>query len=164
LLLLVLVVAGLAAMPARATAADLWRGWDEGLAEASKKNHPIVVDVYTDWCGWCKRMDRDVYARQDVRDYLQANFVPVKINAESNEKAKYKGKDMTSRGLSAGFRVTGYPTTIFLRSNGEHLVNVPGYIPAEQFLLILRYIGEGHMDKGVDFREFQKNASAVPSP
>lgn len=143
----------------RAGAAEMWRGWDDGLAEAAKREVPVVVDVYTDWCGWCKRMDRDVYARADVREYLEANFVPVKINAESSTKASYMGKDLTSRTLAAGFRVTGYPTTIFLRADGKHMVSVPGYIPREQFMLVLRYIAEGHMDRGVDFRDFQQNAT-----
>lgn len=159
---LTLLALSILTMPLEATAGgDMWRGWNEGLAEASKTGRPVVVDVYTDWCGWCKRMDRDVYAREDVREYLETNFVPVKINAESNEKATYLGRDLTSRTLAAGFRVTGYPMTIFLRPDGQHLVNVPGYIPHEQFMLILRYIGEGHMDRGVDFREFQKNASGA---
>jgi thioredoxin-related protein len=41
------------------------------------------VDVYTDWCGWCKRMDRDVYARDDMRTYLNQRFILVKLSAES---------------------------------------------------------------------------------
>ena len=48
-----------------------WLNWDQGLSEASITKRPILVDVYTDWCGWCKRMDRDVYSRDDVRAYLE---------------------------------------------------------------------------------------------
>jgi len=57
-----------AALPARAgDAAIPWRAWDPGLAEAQKSKRPVLVDVYTQWCGWCRRMDKDVYARADVR-------------------------------------------------------------------------------------------------
>jgi thioredoxin-related protein len=136
-----------------------WRGWDPGIAEAQRTKRPVLVDVYTDWCGWCRRMEKDVYARPDVRDYLQRKFVTVKIDAEAGDAARYEGKSFTSRTLAARFRVTGYPTTIFLRADGEHLANVPGYVPADRFLLLLRYVGDGHLDRGESFEAFVKRES-----
>jgi len=147
------------AAPAFGAEGAEWREWNQGLAEAKAKGKPVLVDVYTDWCGWCRRMDREVYARPDVRASLAKRFVTVKLNAEADDAASYRGKDFTSRSLASGFRVTGYPTTIFLRANGDHVVNVPGYIPADRFLILLEYIGDGHLDRGVDFQEFTKKAS-----
>ena len=137
-----------------------WRDWNAGLKEAEQLQRPILVDVYTDWCGWCKRMDHDVYSRADVRDYLSKRFVTVKLDAEAGDAGVYDGKTYTSATLAGKFHVTGYPTTIFLRANGEHLVNVPGYVPADRFLLLLRYIGEGAMDRNVSFDDFVKSESA----
>jgi len=139
-----------------------WRAWDAGLREASGAKRPILVDVYTNWCGWCKRMDRDVYSRADVQDYLSRRFVLIKLNAEAPDAAAYEGQVYTSRSLAARFRVSGFPTTIFLRPGGEHVANVPGYIPAERFLLLLHYIGDGHLDRGVPFDDYVKSASAAP--
>lgn len=132
-----------------------WREWDEGLREAAASRRPVLVDVYTDWCGWCKRMDRDVYTKSDVRDYLSRKFVTVKLDAEAAEPAHYQDQNFTSRSLAARFDITGYPTTIFLRANGDHLINAPGYIPADRFLLLLRYIGDGYMDRGVSWEDFR---------
>lgn len=143
-----------------ARAAGSWRGWDAGLAEAGKAGRPVLVDVYTDWCGWCKRMDRDVYARADVQQFLSRRFVTVKLNAESSEAVRYQGKGYTARTLAARFGVTGYPTTIFLSGKGAHLGNVPGYIPPDKFLLLLRFIGDGHAEKGESFDEFARTQSA----
>lgn len=149
-----------AALPALGGETEIqWRDWDPGLAEAQKSKRPVLVDVYTQWCGWCRRMDKDVYARPDVRDYLQKKFVTVKVDAEASDAARYEGKALTSRTLAARFRVTGYPTTVFLRSDGGHLANVPGYIPADRFLLLLRYVGDGHLDRGESFEEFSKRAA-----
>lgn len=161
-----LLAAGLLAFAAPAHAGDgvVWHGWDDGLKQANATGKPVLVDVYTDWCGWCRRMDRDVYSRADVRESLQKRFVMVKLNAESPEQASYHGQTYTSRTLASGFRVTGYPTTIFLRANGDHIVNVPGYIPADRFMLLLEYIGDGHLDRGVDFQEFAKKADAARKP
>jgi thioredoxin-related protein len=161
LLLAMLLIAGLAPA-AGAQGRVVWMGWDEGLREARRTNRPVLVDVYTDWCGWCKRMDRDVYARADVRDYLANRFVVVKLNAEAQDGLQYDGKDLTSAGLAEQFRVTGYPTTVFLRPTGAHLINVPGYVPPDRFLLVLRYIGEGHMEKGVEWESFLKANSGKP--
>jgi thioredoxin-related protein len=136
-----------------------WREWDEGLREAAASRRPVLVDVYTDWCGWCKRMDRDVYSQDAIRDYLSQRYVIIKLNAESKDTERYEGRSFTSRSLAARFRVTGYPTTLFLRPNGEHLVNVPGYVPPPRFLLLLRYIGDGYLDRGVPFDEFVKKVS-----
>lgn len=145
----------------RALAAEglVWRSWDAGVREAESSNRPILVDVYTDWCGWCKRMDADVYSRTDVQQYLSKHFVTVKLNAESSGRAEYQGRAQTLRSLASSFGVSGYPTTVFLRSGGEHLVNVPGYIKAERFLLLLRYVGEGHLERGVQFGDFERSLS-----
>ncbi len=138
-----------------------WLEWNDGLAKAKKSGLPVLVDVYTDWCGWCKRMDRDVYTRREVRDYLGKQFVTIKLDAESSRKASYQGKELTARSLAArSLRVTGYPTTVFLKPDGAHLVNVPGYIPADKFRILLEYIGEGHYERGVPFDQFARDFSA----
>ena len=153
------IVWGLAG-PAQA-AGPTWKDWNSGLKDAVAASKPVVVDVYTDWCTWCKRMDKDVYARADVRDYLSQHFVTVKLNAEYTTPARYQGKQYTSRTLAERFRVNGYPTTIFLRPAGDRPVNVPGYVDAERFLLILRYIGDGHMDRGVSYDDFVKQQTGA---
>ena len=150
------------ASPRAAAAADSqWRTWNAGLHEAQESSRPVLVDVYTEWCGWCKRMDKDVYARRDVREYLAKKFVMVKLDAEAADDAEFEGKAFTSRSLAQRFRVTGYPTTIFLTASGEHLANVPGYIPADRFILLLHYIGDGAVDKGQSFDDYVKSAAGA---
>jgi thioredoxin-related protein len=161
-----LLLIALAPWPAAAPAAESgraelgWLNWNQGISEASITRRPILIDVYTDWCGWCKRMDRDVYSRDDVRGYLNQHFILVRLNAESADEASYGGRTLTSRALAQ--QLTGYPTTIFLKSNGEHIANVPGYVPADRFKLMLRYIGEDHIGRGVSWEDFEKSAAAGP--
>lgn len=162
LLLLALTLAFPAIPAAAAGDEGLWREWTAGLAEASTKERPVLVDVYTGWCGWCKKMDRDVYSRADVREYLNKRFVPIKLDAESGKLGAYEGKNLSSRAIAARLKVTGYPTTVFLRPNGERMVNVPGYVDGDKFLTLLRYVGEGHMDRGVSWDAYLEGAGAKP--
>lgn len=145
---------------AAGSADPMWRDWNSGLKAAASTGKPVLVDVYTDWCGWCKRLDRDVYSRADVRDYLQKHFVTVKLNADAVDPASYEGRNYTLRTLAARFDVSSYPTTIFLKPGGEHLTNLPGYLPPERFLLVLHYIGDGHMERGVSWESFQAQTPA----
>ncbi len=163
-LFVVLSTVALSAAPAIPTAAApapgiAWRAWDRGLEEARASGRPVLVNVYTDWCGWCRRMKADVYTRAEIRDYLDDHFVVVTLNAEGSDPARYEGRAFTSRSLAARFGVTGYPTTLFLRPDGGHMVNVPGYVESARFLQILRFIGDGHMDRGVSFQDFSKQAA-----
>jgi thioredoxin-related protein len=121
-----------------------WKGFTEGLSEAKKTGKKVLVDVYTDWCGWCKKMDKDVYADNKVADYLSKNYVAIKLNAESKNTLTYHDKTMTQIEFSQGFGVTGYPCTLFLKDDGEPITKVPGYITADKFLDILRFLGEDH--------------------
>jgi thioredoxin-related protein len=76
-----------------------------------------------------------------------------KVNAESDEKTTYKGKEYSYRQLTAGFGITGFPATIFLSPDGEFITNVSGYITAEKFMPMLEYIDGKHYEN-MEYEEF----------
>lgn len=122
-----------------------WNELGPALAEGKKAGKPILVDVYTDWCGWCKRMDKTTYADPAVREYVTSAFVPAKVNAEDDtRRASYRGETKTYRQFADGFRIHGYPTTLFLASDGQLITQLPGYVKPDTFLDVLRYVAEGH--------------------
>jgi thioredoxin-related protein len=152
-----LFLAVLALLPLASSARAVeWKRWNPGLAAAASSRRPVLVDVCADWNRWCGQMDREVYARADVREYLAARFVTIQLDAESPEALAYKGRNYTARSLATSFDVSGYPTTIFLASNGDHLVSVPGYVEPDRFLLLLRWVGDGHRERGVKWDDFVK--------
>lgn len=124
-----------------------WKNFSDGIAEAKKTNKKILVDVYTDWCGWCKKMDKEVYANKDITAYLADRYVVVKLDAESDSRITYDDKAMSEMQLAQAFGVNGYPTTIFMRADGMAITLVPGYIRAETFIKVIKYIGENHYEK-----------------
>ncbi len=121
-----------------------WKSFNDGMTEAKRSNKKVLVDVYTDWCGWCKKMDAQTYKDDTVSKYLSDQYVIVKLNAESEKKISYQGKEYTERELAAAFGITGYPATLFLKADGEAITIYPGYADAENFRLILAYIAEDH--------------------
>ncbi len=92
-----------------------------GMKKAKAKELPVMVDIYTDWCGWCKKLDKDVYTKPDVVA-LSKEFVCIKLNPEKDKK---NGKL---------FKVDGYPAIIFTDAKGKELHRIGGYMPAEGFL------------------------------
>lgn len=98
----------------------------------------VFIDVYTDWCGYCKKMDRTTFAEEEVVNYVNENYYAVKLNAESNKKIKFNGKNMTEAYLARYLRVSGYPTIVFVDEEFKNIQPFPGYKTASQFKRILR--------------------------
>ncbi|GJQ21851.1 MAG: hypothetical protein HBSIN02_22060 [Bacteroidia bacterium] len=132
-----------------------WVSFDEAVALAARDNKKILVDVYTDWCGWCKKMDSEVYANETVAAILKASFIPVKLNAESSAPLTFQGQKLTSQQFAAAAGVSGYPSTLFLDHTSMPITIVPGFHPPERFAPILRYVGEDHY-KSISFQEYQE--------
>ena len=121
-----------------------WMSFNDGLALAQKANRKVLIDVYTDWCGWCKKMESTTYGDPRIVEYLQRKYVLVRLNAESMQKLTYKGTTYTERDLAGAFGVNGYPTTIFLKANGDPITGYPGYADAAKFRTVLSFIAEDH--------------------
>jgi thioredoxin-related protein len=121
-----------------------WSSFDQGLADASRTGKKILVDVYTTWCGWCKKMDADTYSNANVSSYLQSHFVLVKLNAESLNQLTYRGEKYSEQDFARAFGVNGYPTILFLKPNGDPITKYPGYANAETFHDVASYIAEDY--------------------
>src|SRR5258708_4350630 len=105
-----------------------WTTFNAGLSEAKKNDKKILLDIYTDWCGWCKRLDRDTYGNDKVAGYLKDKYVAIKLNAESGDTVRYKNKVYSQTQLAQSFGVTGYPTIVFFDSNGDVINSLGGYL------------------------------------
>lgn len=95
--------------------------YDSAVSNAKATHRLLMVDFYTDWCGWCKKLDKDTYESDAVAGRSQA-FVPVKVNAEKEGVATAKK-----------YHVTGYPTILFLKPSGEVAWKIVGYMPPADF-------------------------------
>ena len=136
-----------------------WLKYDEGLKQASEDDKLIFINVYTNWCGFCKKMDRETFSDKKIINYLNDHFVSVKLNAESKEKMALPTGSYSGRQIAGSFAVRGYPTFVFLNSNGEKIFARSGYLPPDGFIYLLRYVAEGHYESK-SLREYVTEISA----
>lgn len=106
-------------------------GFDEALARARTERRLLLVDIYTDWCGWCKKLDREVFADGRVGAAAR-DLVAVKVNAEKG------GEEIARR-----YRVRGYPTILFLDGAGNVVERVDGYVDASEMVKIVSALPRG---------------------
>lgn len=117
-----------------------WMAFDTALVKAGAEKRYVVVDFYTDWCKWCKVMDEKTYSDTLVAKALKERFVATKVNGEGKRAISYNGRSMTESDFTMGMRVSGFPSTMFMDSDGKVLGILPGYIEAPVYLKILSYI------------------------
>ena len=117
-----LSVVGFLSCGARLSAAEIkWaKSFDEAFEAAKRENKPVMIDVYTDWCGWCKKLDKEVYTADSVVK-LSEKFICLKLNPE---------KDPEHGKL---FKSEGYPTIIFTDPGRQELSRIDGFAPADEF-------------------------------
>ncbi len=124
-----------------------WMTFDQATAAQKKAPKPIFMDVYTDWCGPCKMLDKQTFREKAVVDYVNANFYAVKFNAEGNSEVNYKGQKYTNPQFEAGkqgrnsphnfgmaLKIQGYPTMIVLNEKGDISKNIVGFRDATQLM------------------------------
>lgn len=128
------------------------------IQEAEKLNsqspRPIFIDTFTDWCGWCKKMDKDTFTNPVISELLNTKFYPVKFDAEGSESVKFLGQTFVNDGKYgkahqlAVALLNGqlsYPTVVFLtfQADGKPGVSpVPGYKTPKEMETLLNFFSQ----------------------
>lgn len=131
------------------------------------KTHPkkIFIDVYTDWCGWCKKMDKLTFSDSAITALMNQDYYAVKFNAESKApvtfreqtfefKPEYKAHELAIALLDGKM---SYPHTVFLDEQFNLLTRMPGFLTTDQLSPILRYFGKD-IYKEQKWEEFSKSS------
>jgi thioredoxin-related protein len=134
-----------------------WLSIEEAYALTQKKPRKFVVDVYTDWCGWCKVMDRETFSKPAIVDYVNENYYPVRFNAEQTDDVRLGGQTFKFvRGGSRGVHELAaallknqmsYPTTVFMDEKFNLIQPIPGYLEPRTFHQIITYFGQNYHKK-----------------
>jgi thioredoxin-related protein len=128
---------------------------------------PLFIDAYTDWCGWCKKMDSETFTNSVIVDILNNKFYPVKFNAEAKEQITFFGQVYNNDGKYGKAHQLAvallqgqlsYPTVVFLtqRDGKFEASPVPGFRVAKEMEVLLSYFADNtYQTKSWD--EFQKD-------
>lgn len=143
-----------------------WMSFESALVARENSPKKVFIDVYTDWCGWCKKMDATTFSDPRVAQVLEKNFYSVKFNAEQKEPITFG--DYTFKYIPNGRRGynelaaalldnrLSYPSVVFMNEKFERIQILPGYRNADEFLKIVTFIGEDHY-LSTPWEEFSAN-------
>lgn len=148
-----------------------WVTFEEALKLQEKKPKKIMMDVYTNWCGPCKMLDKNTFSNPDVIAYVNKHYYAVKFNAEGNTTETYDGKTFTnpnfkpemtnrrngSHQLTSYLKVSAYPTIIYFDEEGKMLSPIRGYQNPQQLELYLKLFQSNkhkEMTKQEDFNAY----------
>jgi len=118
-----------------------WYTYKQGIKLNEKEGKKIFLYFYADRCTYCKKMEKETFNNYSVISYLNDNFIPIKVNSNKDIK------------IALDFGVKGLPANWFIAENGERISSLPGYIPPERLLNILKYISTDSFKK-MTFRKF----------
>ncbi len=141
-----------------------WLTFEEAVEKSKTEKKKIFIDVYTDWCGWCKVMDKNTFSQPVIAEYLNEHFYPVKLNGEQKEDIIFR--DHTFKFVASGSRgyhelaasllnnKLSYPTVVFLDENFNIIQPLPGYQKPDRFEMIVKFIGSDNF-KTIDWKTWE---------
>jgi thioredoxin-related protein len=103
-----------------------WYSYTEGMALGKIEKKRVFLHFYADWCGYCVKMAKDTFQDATVVAYLNENFIPIRVNVDREQETAGK------------YAVIGLPLTIFLTEMGEPILSIPGYVPADTLIPVLK--------------------------
>jgi len=144
-----------------------WMSFEEAIKLNETAPKKIFIDVFTEWCGWCKRMDQTTFLDKEVVEYMNENFYAVKFDAEQSDTIVFAGYTFVNQGGMNGRKGThqlaaallqgklSYPSYVFMNEKNQLLTVAPGYMEAVNFIPVLKYLGTDSYLK-MTFDEFIK--------
>lgn len=143
-----------------------WITFKEAQEKNKQVQKPFIIDIYTDWCGWCKHMMKTTYSNPNIANYINSNFYAVKFDAETKDTIEYNGKiykplskdPKTPHELAVKFlgNSLSYPSTMFITNNFEYNLLTQGFLEDKKVEPILVFMVENAW-RTTAFEEFNKH-------
>jgi thioredoxin-related protein len=130
-----------------------WVAMDEAQRGTMSDGKKLLINVYTEWCEFCKKMDDTVFSDSLVLSSMAALYHSVKLDADSESMVYFQQEYISEKELATRLGINTYPTILFYDPSGDLILQINGYMPSEDFNKMLLYIGE-EVYQRTDFHEF----------
>ena len=126
-----------------------WYNFTEGYKLAQKLNKLIFIDIYADWCGYCKLLDKNVFSKKKVQDAMLENYIPVKLDVESEKKVSYFGEMVYPGQIAVTYigEDLGLPTCLVMNNEGAEVDTITGYVSSKTMIRNLNEIAEYYKEQ-----------------
>lgn len=131
-----------------------WLSYNDGMETAKKEGKLVLINFVTHWCEWCKKMDEDTYSNEEVRSLIKKGFVPIRVDAQMQGEASYKGRRMGYKELAVLYNVKEVPTTWFIEPDGTLIAMMPGKIEPDFFIKTLSYVKDRTYKTNISLAEY----------
>ena len=131
-----------------------WMTFEEAIEAQQSVKKKVFVDIYTDWCSWCKKMDQTTFHNKVIADYINEHYYPVKFNAESNSDITFKGNtyEFVRQGRRGYHQLAveltqgrlSFPTVVFLDENLHIIQALRGFQSSLRFEQIMTYFAQDY--------------------
>lgn len=116
-----------------------WHSFDKALAMTDTSSQHVLVDVRAPWCGWCRKMEKEVYPA--LASILSNHFILTNLNRDDNRTThRYKGNSFTSTRLAQRFEVQQVPAIVLLNPKGEYLMHISGFVEPDALKPLLQFL------------------------
>lgn len=151
---ILIIIAFIISIPMQGQDKINWMSFEEAMAQNEEEPKHFFIDVYTDWCGWCKKMDASTFVDPVIVDLMNKNFYAVKLDAEQKDTIMFQGQPFVNPdpdGRRSSHQMAqallkgkmSYPSFVFLNSDTQWLTVVAGFRKAPDMEQVLTYFGEG---------------------
>ena len=141
-----------------------WMKMDELNGRMRSASKPVIIDLYTNWCYWCKVMDKKTYTSSKVISYINDHFYPVKLDAETKDVVQWNNKEYH---FNENYKINdftmyvtsgqpGFPTTVIFADEHSEPVAIQGFLDPKEIEPVLKYFGDGAYKKQT-FTEFKSD-------
>ncbi|MFA5668133.1 MAG: thioredoxin fold domain-containing protein [Balneolaceae bacterium] len=137
-----------------------WVSLAEAQTQVKESNKMVLIFGYADWCPYCMQMRKETYTNENVRERLYKYFIPVQLDAESEEELVFNGETFKSWEFAQFVQLASFPTHYFINKDGEIIGAQPGFLPSDVFGPLLSYIGTEKFGE-IGFEEYLKETENV---
>lgn len=154
-----------------------WYSFEEAVVLNKENPKKLFIDIYTDWCGWCKTLDKTTFSNPAIIKLMNQYYYAVKLNAERKDTVLYNGYAFINPNPT-GFRSPhqlassllkgqmGYPSMVFLDEKMGLITTIQSYLTPNDLEPALSWIGsDKYLDKSVDYETFRSTfvSSSIPA-